>query len=108
MADTAAHLVDRVLLAAPYRQWVLSVPKPLRLRLARDPEWARAELLRRVFADDVLRCPCGGRRTVVAVVTVVAVARVVLATLGLPTELATPAPARGPPQGDLWCDDASA
>ena len=67
-----------------------------------------ADLLRRVFADDVLRCPCGGRRTVVAVVTVVAVARVVLATLGLPTELATFAPARGPPQGDLWFDDASA
>jgi hypothetical protein len=39
MADTAAHLVDRVLPSAPYRQWVLSVPKPLRLRLARDPAW---------------------------------------------------------------------
>jgi hypothetical protein len=42
MADTAAHLVDRVLPQAPYRQyrqWVLSVPKPLRLRLARDPAW---------------------------------------------------------------------
>ena len=63
---------------------------------------------KRVFADDVLRCPCGGRCTVVAVVTVVAVARVVLATIGLPNELATFAPDRGPPQGDLWCEDASA
>ena len=35
MAETAAHLVDRGLPQAPYRQWVLSVPKPLRLRLAR-------------------------------------------------------------------------
>jgi hypothetical protein len=35
----AAHLVDRVLPSAPYRQWVLSVPKPLRLRLAPDPAW---------------------------------------------------------------------
>jgi hypothetical protein len=26
-----------------------------------------AELLRRVFATDVLACPCGGRRSVVAV-----------------------------------------
>jgi hypothetical protein len=26
--------------SAPYRQWVLSLPKPLRLRLARDPAWA--------------------------------------------------------------------
>ena len=39
MADTAAHLVDRVLPRAPYRQWVLTVPKPLRLVLARDPAW---------------------------------------------------------------------
>ena len=39
MADTAAHLVDRVLPRAPYRQWVFTVPKPLRLRLARDPAW---------------------------------------------------------------------
>ena len=40
MAYTAAHLVDRVLPSAPYRQWVLSLPKPLRLRVARDPAWA--------------------------------------------------------------------
>jgi hypothetical protein len=39
MADTAAHLVDRVLPRAPYRQWVFTVPKALRLRLARDPAW---------------------------------------------------------------------
>lgn len=41
MADTAAHLVARVLPRAPYRQWVFTVPKPLRLVLARDPAWAR-------------------------------------------------------------------
>ena len=40
MADTAAHLVTRVLPRAPYRQWVFTVPKLLRLRLARDPAWA--------------------------------------------------------------------
>jgi hypothetical protein len=39
MAGTAAHLVDRVLPRAPYRQWVFTVPKPLRLVLARDPAW---------------------------------------------------------------------
>ena len=39
MADTAAHLVTRVLPRAPYRQWVFTVPKPLRLVLARDPAW---------------------------------------------------------------------
>jgi len=42
MADTAAHLVDRVLPHAPYRQWVFTVPKPLRLVLARDPAWTGA------------------------------------------------------------------
>ena len=36
MADTAAHLVDRVLPVAPYRQWVLTFPWPLRLALAMD------------------------------------------------------------------------
>jgi hypothetical protein len=40
MADTAAHLVDRVLPEARYRQWVLTVPKSLRRRLAREPAWA--------------------------------------------------------------------
>ena len=27
-----------------------------------------ADLLRRVFAGDVLQCPCGGRRSIVAVI----------------------------------------
>ncbi len=36
MADTAAHLVDRVLPMVPIRQWVLSLPFPLRYRLAYD------------------------------------------------------------------------
>jgi hypothetical protein len=36
MHDTSARLVERVL-PASYRQWVLIVPFPLRLRIARDP-----------------------------------------------------------------------
>jgi hypothetical protein len=36
MADTAAHLVDRVLPHVPVRQWVLSLPYALRYRLAYD------------------------------------------------------------------------
>ena len=35
MADTAAHLVDRVLPEVPMRQWVLSLPFALRYRLVR-------------------------------------------------------------------------
>jgi hypothetical protein len=36
MADTAAHLVDRVLPRVPVRQWVLTLPFGLRFRLAYD------------------------------------------------------------------------
>jgi hypothetical protein len=36
MADTAAHLVDRVIPIVPVRQWVLSMPFPLRYRMAYD------------------------------------------------------------------------
>ena len=36
MADTAAHLVDRVFPHVPVRQWVLSLPFGLRYRLAYD------------------------------------------------------------------------
>jgi len=36
MAETAAHLVDRVLPEVPIRQWVLSFPVALRYRLAYD------------------------------------------------------------------------
>lgn len=69
-----------------------------------------ADLLRRVFADDVLQCACGGRRSVIAIVTDPALARTLLAALGLANEPVTFAPARDPPQADLdlacW-EDAS-
>jgi len=55
---------------------------------------------------DVLSCPCGGRRSVVAGVVESAMARALLATLGLPCTPAMFAPARDPPQGELWLDDA--
>jgi hypothetical protein len=61
--------------------------------------------LRRVFATDVLSCPCGGRRSVVAVVVDSAIARAVLAPLGLPCTPATFTPARDPPQAAFWFDD---
>jgi hypothetical protein len=37
MADFAAHLVDRVVPTVPLRQWVLTVPYPLRARMMFDP-----------------------------------------------------------------------
>ncbi len=38
MAHTAAHLVDHVIPNVPVRQWVLSLPIPLRLLLAAQPK----------------------------------------------------------------------
>ncbi|MFC1482496.1 transposase zinc-binding domain-containing protein, partial [Myxococcota bacterium] len=53
MVETAAHLVDRLLPEAPYRQWVLSFPWRLRFHLARDQRFLSAMLsafLRTLFA----------------------------------------------------------
>jgi hypothetical protein len=38
MSETAANLVDDVIPQVPVRQWVLSLPIPLRLLLAAQPE----------------------------------------------------------------------
>jgi hypothetical protein len=38
MANTTAELVDRILPEVPVRQWVLTLPIPLRFQLAFDPE----------------------------------------------------------------------
>ena len=46
MAEKAAHLVDNVLPKAPYRQWVLTLPPPLRYMLAYDS----------ALCSDVLGC----------------------------------------------------
>jgi len=56
-----------------------------------------AELLKRVFAVDVLRCACGGRRKILAAITQAEVIVAILAALGLPTEAPVVHPARGPP-----------
>ena len=39
MAESGARLVDNVLPKAPYRQWVLSFPWPLRMLFAAQPQW---------------------------------------------------------------------
>jgi len=58
-----------------------------------------AELLKRVFAVDVLSCGlCGGRRRVLALITSGCVVRAMLTCLGLPTEPPRIHPARGPPE----------
>jgi len=54
MADTAAWLVDRVIPEVPVRQWVLTVPFPLRFRMAYDAAFTSEMLrifVRTVFAS---------------------------------------------------------
>jgi hypothetical protein len=56
MAQTAAHLVDRVIPPVPVRQWVISVPKRLRCFLADRPS-AVADLTR-IFIEEIERLLC--------------------------------------------------
>jgi hypothetical protein len=58
MADTAAHLVDRVFPEVTVRQWVLTLPYPLRYRCAYDARLTSEVLrafLRALFAE-LRRC----------------------------------------------------
>jgi hypothetical protein len=71
MADTAAYLVDCVLPEVPVRQWVLTLPYPLRYRCAWDAKLTSEVLrafMRALFADQrrrarmhhgVQRAQCG-------------------------------------------------
>ncbi len=77
MAALAAHLEGAVLTCVPIRQWVLSLPFPLRFRLASDHALARALLrvfLRAVFAlhrRSGERCKRGRARRATGAVTVI-------------------------------------
>jgi hypothetical protein len=62
MADTAAHLVDRVFPEVPVRQFVLSLPFALRYRLASDQALC-SELLRERARAAEQRLPLAMRRS---------------------------------------------
>lgn len=69
MADVAAQLVDRVLPQAPYRQWTLTFPYRLRLRLVRDATLLSevlSDFLRTVFAWQRLQARRAGIKAPVA------------------------------------------
>jgi len=58
-----------------------------------------AELLRRVFRVDALRCPaCGSRRRLIALITHRSIVHRILAHLNLPADPPALAPPRAPPQ----------
>jgi len=56
MSQTAAHLVDHVIPQVPVRQWVLSLPIPLRVLLAAQPELVTPvlQVVQRVVARHLL------------------------------------------------------
>ena len=70
------------------------VVKPVGARI----DWA--SLLRRIYLEDVLACPCGGRRSIVADITERDVIVAILAHLGLPTAAPPIARARSPASGE--------
>jgi hypothetical protein len=75
-----------------------SVPPPPPAERARRA-WAWADLMRRVFAIDVLACAgCGGRLRFLATIEDPPVVTKILAHLGLPTVGPVLTPARPPPQ----------
>ena len=53
MADTAVHLVDRVLPREPVRQWVLSFPREVKFHLARDSSLLSGAIT--IFMGEVFR-----------------------------------------------------
>ena len=60
-------------------------------------------MLQRIYGLDVLKCTrCGGRREIVAFIIRKAEVKRLCAHLGYPTEPPPIAPARAPPQPDLW------
>ena len=68
--------------------------------------WRWADLMRRVFAVDVLACPrCGGRLRLIATLEASDITRRILRHLDLPTEVPPPTPARAPPGADDWASD---
>ena len=64
MAETAAHLVDYVIPRVPVRQWVLSLPIPLRTLLAAHPQLVSAvlQVVHRVIATFLIK-QAGLKRT---------------------------------------------
>jgi len=97
-APTAAAPAEPGETAPPAEPW-----KPRRP----DAKIPWAELLQRVFREDMLACPCDGRRRVIAFIAERTVVKAILEHLGLPTTGPPIAPARSTASPDLapWQDD---
>ena len=105
------HIVKYAGVLAPASPWRprIAPPKPVEAPLpepAEEPPPKRpgsnyrgwAELLRRTFSIDVLKCEaCGGRMKLMAMVTDAKSVERYLAKIGEPTEVPCRSPSRGPP-----------
>ena len=97
--------------AAEWRDWIVPAgerstrrepSQSLVAKVLRPTRSTWADLLRRVFEIDALRCPdCGGRRKLIALLTDGQVVRRILEHLGLPTTTPGLVPARAPPELEL-------
>ncbi|XYI02126.1 hypothetical protein ACMHYB_21055 [Sorangium sp. So ce1128] len=76
--------------SGPRKSLGTGVTKPVGARID------SASLLRRVYLEDVLACPCGGRRRLVADISEREVIVAILKHLGLPSEPPPIARARSP------------
>ena len=86
------------LLASPSAIPVASAGAPARPDAARARRLAWAELMKRVFAIDVLECPrCRGPMRILAAINPPETASAILGCLGLPV--------RAPPLTPARCDD---
>jgi hypothetical protein len=121
-----AHLVRYHGVFAPASRWrreVIPAPEPAKAspladetappihvtsapRNKRSSRIPWAELLQRVFREDVLSCPCGGRRVVLAYVTGSKAVKAILDHLGLASTGPPVSPARSSGFADAaWQDD---
>jgi len=104
VADAAGELPATeasIALLRPSRRSVPHAPGQRRRGGGRRYGWA--ELLRRVFAIDVLVCPhCSGARRLLAAIHDPAAIERVLRAMGLPHQAPVQAPARAPPGQDGW------
>ena len=83
--------------------WELCLSRPPALPLTAadlpSPNWSWAELMRRTFGYDLLKCEkCGGKRRVISTITQEPVIEKILCAMGIETIDCEASPARAPPE----------
>jgi hypothetical protein len=100
----APAAVTRSTVAPPRPVPSSSRPAPAEQNKSKRPRIDWATLLHRTFACDVWKCPCGGQRRVVALVTNLRTAEEMLRNMGRLHPRPPLPEARGPPQRELLPD----